>query len=97
MAGKVVKDTLLGLENTPIANSANMDDYVNQGVFRSPNASTTASLSNIPEGLTAAFNLYVIQTTTSLSYPIQIIISYQGIWRRYKDSAYWREWKQMDA
>ncbi len=97
LAGKVLNDALLGLENTAIPNTADLDDYVKTGVFRSPNANTTGGVSNKPTGLDAAFNLYVIQTTTSLSYPIQIIISYQGIWRRFKGINSWGAWKQLDA
>ena len=97
LAGKILNDTLLGLENTSIPNTADLDDYVNTGVYRSPNASTTRQIGNIPTGIDAAFNLYVIQTTSSLSFPIQIIISYQGIWRRFKGSNSWGTWKQLDA
>ena len=94
---KVIGDELLGLETQNITAQADLDSYITSGAFRSPNVTLTNGLTNKPSELSSAFIMYVFQTTTSLAYPIQIIVSYQGIFRRFKSSSSWSSWERMDT
>lgn len=80
-----------------ITNGKNLNDYKTFGKYQSPSSSVTASLTNIPTGMTAGFTLYV--ETSSATYTKQILIDndMQIFIRRLSSGGTWGAWFKVST
>lgn len=78
---------------TPIPSGANLNDYTNPGNYYSVNTANTATLSNLPDGVTSGFRLEVI-ANTGVGWNKQILYpngNIQRIWIRQQGDG-WTGW-----
>lgn len=82
-----------------IAANSDLDNFQVEGKYCSPDQTTTASLSNVPTGVTKSFHLEVIKTSQTPDRTIQKLIPSDtpfGEYIRIKTSSGWSSWYKYD-